>query len=121
MSAKYSELGANVGPALLKFNVSYIFLQGNTHYFDKYSERKELFTSVSSEFSEHWSVTIYNLEDLTKKRRGRLEHGGSVTYDDECFTWDLTFRKYNTSNPNLENDYEFGMTFYLKTVGSFGS
>ena len=121
LNAKYSELGANVGPALLKLNVSYIFLQGNTHYSDKYSERKELYTSLTSEISENWRVSIYNLEDLTKKRRGRLEHGGTVTYDDECFTWDLTFKKYNTSNPNLDNDYEFGMTFYLKTVGSFGS
>ncbi len=121
LNAKYSELGANVGPALLKLNVSYIFLQGNTHYIDRYSERKELYTSLSSEITESWKVSIYNLEDLTKRRRGRLEHGGTVTYDDECFTWNLIFKKYNTSNPNLDNDYEFGMTFYLKTVGGFGS
>ncbi len=121
LNAKYSELGTSVGPALLKLNVSYIFLQGNTHYFDRYSERKELYTSLTSEISEHWKVSVYNLEDLTKKRRGRLEHGGRAIYDDECFTWDISFKKYNTSNPNLKNDYEFGMTFYLKTIGSFGS
>lgn len=119
--AKYSELSAGIGPAMLKFDISYIFLQGNTNYNDVYSERKELYIAVSSELTEHWKVKIYNLEDLTKKRRGRLEHGGSVIYDDECFTLDTTFKKYNTSNPNLKNDYEFGVTFYLKTIGGFGS
>lgn len=121
LDAKYSELNTTVGPALLKFNASYIFLQGNTHYNNIYSERKELYTSVKSELTEHWSVMLYNLKDLTKNRRGRLEHGGKVIYDDECFTLDVDFKKYNTSNPNLDNDYEFGITFYLKTIGSFGS
>lgn len=121
LDAKYSELAGSVGPSFLRFNVSYIFLQGNTHYNNLYSERKEILTSVSSDITEHWSASIYNLNDLTKNNHGRLQHGGRVTYDDECFTWDLSFKKYNTNNPNLENDYEFGLTFYLKTIGSFGS
>ncbi|MBR1825045.1 MAG: LPS-assembly protein LptD [Alphaproteobacteria bacterium] len=121
LNAEYSELGVNVGPSFLKFNASYIFLEGNTHYYDLYSERKELYTSIKVDVSEHWAFSLYNLKDLTKKRRGRLEHGGSVVYEDECFKWDLSFKKYNTSNPNLDNDYEYGMTFYLKTIGSFGS
>lgn len=121
LDAKYSELSTSVGPSLLKFSASYIFLEGNTHYYNRYSERKELYTAVSSEISEYWKVAFYNLKDLTKKRHGRLQHGGSIIYDDECFTWKLTFKKYNTSNPNLDNDYEFNMTFSLKTIGSFGT
>lgn len=119
--AKYSELGSTFGPSFLKFNTSYIFLQGNTHYNDAYSERRELYTSIKVNVSENWAFSLYNLNDLTKKHRGRLEHGGKVIYDDECFKWVLSFKKYNTNNPNLENDYEYGMTFYLKTIGSFGS
>lgn len=121
LDAKYSELSSSVGPAFLKFNASYIFLQGNTRYYNLYSERKELRTSVRVKVSENWSFSLYNLKDLTKKHRGRLEHGGKVIYDDECFRWDVSFKKYNTSNPNLDNDYEFSTTFYLKTIGSFGS
>lgn len=121
LDSEYSELGFNVGPSFLKFNASYIFLEGNTHYYDLYSERKELYTSVNVAVSEHWAFSLYNLRDLTKKRKGNLEHGGSVIYENECFKWDVNFKKYNTSNPNLDNDYEYGMTFYLKTIGSFGS
>ncbi|MEE6208006.1 MAG: hypothetical protein VZR95_08140, partial [Alphaproteobacteria bacterium] len=71
--------------------------------------------------SQNWSLSVYNLRDLTSKRHGNLEHGGNIIYDDECFSWVTTVRKYNSSNPNLENDYEFTTTFYLKTIGSFGS
>lgn len=121
LDAKYSELSSSIGPSFLRFNVSYIFLEGNTHYNNLYSERKELYTSISSQISEHWYASVYNLKDLTKKYRGRLQHGGKIVYDDECFKWDLVFKKYNSNNPNLDNDYEFGLTFYLKTIGSFGS
>lgn len=121
MKAKYNELNTSFGPSFLKANVSYIFLQGNTHYNNLYSERKELYTSLSSDISQYWSVSVYNLRDLTSNSRGNLEHGGTLSYNDECFGWNLVVRKYNSSNPNLENDYEFTMTFYLKTIGSFGS
>lgn len=120
-SAKYSELGAGVGPSFLRGYVSYIFLQGNTHYNDLYSERKEIYTSLSSELSQNWSVSVYNLRDLTAKRRGNLEHGGKIIYDDECFSWVTVVKKSNSSNPDIDNDYEFTTTFYLKTIGSFGS
>lgn len=121
LDAKYSELGAGVGPSFLRAYASYIFLQGNTYYNKLYSERKELYTSLSSDFSQYWSVSIYNLQDLTQNSRGSLEHGGNLIYEDECLKWVTNVKKYNSSNPDLKNSYEFGTTFYLKTIGSFGS
>ena len=110
-----------MGPKFLRANVSYIFLQGNTYYNQLYSERKELYTSLSSDLSQFWSVSIYNLQDMTENSRGSLEHGGNVIYEDECLKWVTSVKKYNSSNPDLKNSYEFGTTFYLKTIGSFGS
>ena len=92
------------------------------YYYNKlYSERKELYTSISSDLSQFWSVSIYNLQDLTANSRGSLEHGGNLIYEDECLKWVTNVKKYNSSNPDLKNSYEFGITFYLKTIGSFGS
>ncbi|MBR1841095.1 MAG: LPS-assembly protein LptD [Alphaproteobacteria bacterium] len=119
--SKYDELGTGVGPSFLRAYISYIFLQGNTHYNDLYFERKEIYTSLRASVSQYWSVSVYNLRDLRSKRHRNLEHGGKVIYDDECLTWETTLKRYNSSNPNLDNDYEFTTTFYLKTIGSFGS
>lgn len=121
LDAKYSEFGIQTGPSFLRFDVSYIFLEGNTHYYNRYSERKELYTSLKANLTQFWSVKMYNLQDLTPNSRGSLERGGSIIYEDECFKIDTTVRKYNSSNPDLDNDYEFGVTFFLKTIGSVGS
>ncbi len=121
LSTKYSELGASVGPSLLRLHTSYIFLEGNSYYNDLYSERKELRLALSSALSQYWSFSIYNLQDLASQNKKSLEHGGNIVYEDECTKWVTTIRKYNSSNPDLENGYEYTFTFYLKTIGSFGS
>ncbi len=118
---KYSELGASVGPEFLKLYTSYILLQGNSYYNDLYSERKELYLSLSSALSQYWSVSIYNLQDLAAQNKKSLEHGGNVIYEDECTKWITAVKKYNSSDPDLDNSYEFTFTFFLKTIGSFGS
>lgn len=121
LDTKYSELGASVGPDFLRLNTSYIFLEGNSYYNDLYSERKELYLSLSSALSQNWSVSVYNLQDLSSKNKKSLEHGGSVIYEDECTKWITMIKKYNSSDPDLGNSYEYTLTFYLKTIGSFGS
>ncbi|MBP5353058.1 MAG: LPS-assembly protein LptD [Alphaproteobacteria bacterium] len=121
LDAKYSELGVGIGPSFLRGSASYIFLQGNTYYNDLYSKRKELYLALSAELSQYWSVRIYNLQDLTTHNHVSLEHGGSIIYEDECFRWDTSIKKYNTSNPDLEDSYEYTTMFYFKTIGSLGS
>lgn len=121
LDAKYSEIGSGFGPSFLKGYMSYIFLRGNTYYTDTYSERKEIYLSLKANLSQYWSFSVYNLRDLNPKHKRSLEHGGSVIYEDECTKWVTMVKKYNSSNPNLDNGYEYTFTFYLKTIGSFGS
>ena len=118
---KYSELGASVGPDFMRLYSSYILLKGNSYYKDLYSERQELYLSLSSAISQYWTVSVYNLQDLSSQDKKSLEHGGSVIYEDECTKWISSVKKYNSSDPDLSNGYEFTMTFYLKTIGGFGS
>lgn len=121
LDSKYSELGASVGPDYLRLHTSYIFLEGNSYYNDLYSERKELYLSLSSALSQYWTASIYNLQDLSTQDKKSLEHGGNLIYEDECTKWITSVKKYNSSDPDLDNSYEFTFTFYLKTIGSFGS
>lgn len=121
LETRYSELGASLGPDMLKLHTSYIFLEGNSYYNDLYSERKELYLSLSSAISQYWTISMYNLQDLSSDNKKSLEHGGSLIYEDECTKWVTAVKKYNSSDPDLDNSYEFMFTFYLKTIGSFGS
>lgn len=116
----YNELGARVGTNLLNMYVSYIYLQKNKASSEIFDERKELYTSLTAALSRDWSVRVYNRQDLAEKG-GSLEHGGSLIYEDECFMFVTAVKKYNSTDPSLDNNYEFNFTFYLKTLGGVGA
>lgn len=117
---KYSELGARVGTEILNFYTSYIYLQPNQNSYYTSEERKELYFSVNSKLTKDWSLGIYDRIDLTDGG-GQLEHGGHLTYEDECLRLSFTAKKYNYDNPTMDDDYEIGLTFFFKTLGGFGS
>lgn len=117
---QYSELGSRIGTNLLNMYVSYIYLQKNKNALDSFGERKELYTSLNAALTRDWSISIYNRQDLSKNG-GSLEHGGNLIYEDECFMFVSTIKKYDSADPSLEDNYEFNFTFYLKTLGGIGS
>lgn len=118
---KYSELSSSVGPQLLRAYVSYIYLKGDTlDYTSRYRERQELYTSLRSQLTRDWSISIYNRQDLTDNG-GSLEHGGSLIYEDECFALFLNVSKDNSDDPDYKGDFKFTANFVLKTLGAAGS
>ena len=120
LKIKYSELGAGIGSDIFKVYVSYIYINSKLYNSENLRERHELYTSISSALTKDWSIALYNRQDLTKDG-GNLEHGGSLIYEDECLKFMTNVSKYNSNNPNLDDGYSFGFTFYLKTLGGFGA
>ncbi len=126
---KYNEINARIGPDILSAYVSFTSIKGrkgnrpdsSLYFFDDYRERKELYTSVEAKVSRDWTITAYNRQDLTKKSQGSLEHGGSIIYEDECFKLVFDVHKYNSTDPDYKDSYEYSATFLLKTLGGIGS
>lgn len=117
---KYSELGASVGADILRFYASYIYLQPNKDSYYGTDARKELYYSVKSELTKNWSVSIFDRIDLTDNG-GQLEQGGQLAYEDECLQLAFVAKRNFYDDPTLDDGYEFGITFFLKTLGGFGS
>lgn len=120
LELKYSELGSSVGADIFRVYTSYIYLQPNQNSYYASKERKELYFSVNSKVTKNWSVSVYDRIDLTKGG-GQLEHGGQLIYEDECLKLAFVAKKHNYDNPTLDDDYEFGISFFFKTLGGFGS
>ena len=122
LELNYSELGATFGPQMLRGYVSYIHLQKNNSadtFYDS-RERKELYTSLTAKLTKDWSLTIYNRQDLSYKGRS-IEHGGEIVYEDECLKLITDIHRYHSNDPEYEGNYEFTVSFFLKTLGGFGS
>jgi LPS-assembly protein len=117
---KYSELGAKVGADIFNVYTSYIYLQPNQNSYYTAESREEVYFRVSSQVTKNWSVSIFDRIDLTDGG-GQLEKGGQLTYEDECLKLAFTAKKEYYDSPSLDDGYEFGLTFYLKTLGGFGS
>ncbi len=116
----YSELGARVGSDIFNIYTSYIYLQPNQNSYYTSDERKELYLSLNTKLTKSWSLGIYDRIDLIDEG-GSLEQGGHLTYEDECLRLSFAAKKYNYDNPTMDNDYEIGVTFFLKTLGGLGS
>lgn len=125
LEMKYSEIGAAVGPSMLKAYISYIYLNDDdTEKKSKRNfngERHELYTSLTARLARDWSLRIYNRQDLSGSSSYSLEHGGSLTYEDECMALVGNIRRYDSNDPDVENNYEFSVSFLLKTIGGVGS
>ncbi len=121
LSINYSELGTFFGPDMLRFYVSYIYLaQNNNLSFVDGLERNELYTSLSAKVSKDWTLTLFNRQDLAEQKSS-LEHGGELIYEDECLKLINYIKRTNSTDPEDDNDFEFGVTFFLKTLGGAGA
>lgn len=118
----YSELSSRIGPQILSAYISYIYFQPNMNSssLDRGQERKELWTSLRAQLTRDWSISIFNRQDLADKG-GSLEHGGTLTYEDECSRFEFMLRKEDSNDPDFEGDFEFTFSFFLKTLGGAGS
>ena len=116
----YSELGVRVGSDIFNVYTSYIYLQPNQNSYYLSDKRKELYLSLNTKLTKNWSLGIYDRIDLTDDG-GSLEQGGHLTYEDECLKLSFNAKKYNYDNPTFDDDYEFGINFYFKTLGGIGS
>ena len=61
---------------------------------------------------------ILALKDWNKQIYKQIKN---YSYEDECFKFITTVKKYNSNDPSLDDDYEFNFTFYLKTLGGVGA
>jgi hypothetical protein len=116
---------------MLKAYISYIYL--NDDDYEKAddtglgdgtgtsTERHEIYASLTAKLTKDWSVEIYNRQDLAGDSNYSLEHGGSIIYEDECIMLKGNVRRYDSNDPSVENNYEFNVSFLLKTIGGLGS
>ena len=126
---KYSEINSRIGSSMLSTCISFITIKGRSkkggdeglYFFDDYKQRQELFTSLNAKISKDWRVSIYNRQNLAKGNRRSLEHGGDLIYEDECLKLIFNTHKYNSTDPDYDDGYEFSVTFLLKTLGGIGS
>ncbi|MHB1204001.1 MAG: LPS-assembly protein LptD [Rhodospirillaceae bacterium] len=116
LSPRRSELGARVGPDLMRVGLSYIFVKADVNTLDAIGSTEEIYAYLSSRFSEHWSVVASHRQNLGRTGGSILSDIG-LTYEDECFVLGLTVANDNTEDRDFKKGIAVMLRFGLKTIG----
>lgn len=111
-----SELELSVGPPAFKLSGDYIFIASEASA-GLFPDREELRAEFNSQLSDFWSVGLHMRRDLTSDG-GTLEHGVRLTYEDECFKLNASFRRDFTSSTDIEEENIFSVELVFKNLGN---
>ena len=110
-----SELSAVIGPSLLRLRANYVFLEtDNTP--SSPGDTEELYVSLSSQLSRHWSVVASHRENLGPGG-GRIRTNVGIAYEDECVVIGLDLADDNTSDRDFRRGVSVLLRVNLKTIG----
>ena len=110
-----NELSLSAGPGAFHINVNYLFFD-QTQPSNEFPEREELSLSASSRVTETWSVRGAHRRDLTADG-GALSTSVGLTYEDECFAFNIDFNRSFTRDRDFEQTDSVFMRLVFKNLG----
>jgi LPS-assembly protein len=110
-----SEVTTVLGPPAFRFTADYSLIDKSVATVTGQTS-EEVTLALSSAISQRWSVSAFTRYDLVEGG-GLLYDGGSVTYDDECFTASLNFINKRTSDTDISTGQTFLLRLVFKTLG----
>lgn len=114
-----NEVRLDVGPPAVRLSVNYLFFDESTN-FAEFDSREEVSANATARITENWSVsarTSYNLS----KNGGPLQHGGSVTYQDECLLLTVDMARNFTADREFKASTEVFVRVVFKNLGEIGT
>lgn len=112
-SAKRNETTASLGPPILKFSATYSRLP---KVFTPRLATEQVLYSVSSKFTDNWTAEAYIYRELGRKG-SKLSQGASLTYGDECFTFQTRAYKDFYKDRDVRPGVTVMVSFVFKNLG----
>jgi LPS-assembly protein len=117
LESRRSEISATVGPDLLRFTTSYLFVKSDgTQSIGTIGSTEEVYVALSSRFSQHWSITAGHRQNLGANG-GAIRTDVGITYEDECVVIGLDLANDNTQDRDFKKGIAVLFRLNLKTIG----
>jgi LPS-assembly protein len=113
--ARRQEAQGSVGVPVFRVGVNYAFFEA----LDEFPEREEVTTTISSQFSEHWSFRTEWRRDLATDRN--VHYGASLGYKCDCFDGEISWRREFTRNRDVDPEHLFMVRASFKHLGQIQS
>lgn len=125
LAARRSELDAFIGTERNYLTVGYTNLNRNI-LLEDLEDREELRVGGRLQLNKHWSLNGATILDLTSQSENPLSDGDGfqpirhrlgLAYEDECFTFSVTWRRRFTEDRDFERGSTIFLRFGLKNLG----
>ncbi len=116
LASRRGEVNAGFGPDLLRVSASYIFVKADGTLAPAFGSTEEIYASVSSRFSQHWSINASHRHNLGRNG-GSIRTNVGVSYEDECFVVGLDLANDHTQDRDFRRGIALLLRFNLKTIG----
>lgn len=123
LNPRYQEAWFAMGPKQFRLSGDFLFFHRASRI-NNLPSFKQLSLGVSSQFTRYWSIKLYAVCDMNDKygpQKGRrydfLKQGGTLSYRDECFTFEVSLRKSNYKAQEIKPGWDFGFSLVFKNLG----
>lgn len=110
-----SEVDSTFGPRPLNAQIGYVFLNKTSSYL----MREQVVGTVTAQLTRHWSVQVYDNQDLGADNGGPLQTGARVSYEDECLIILLDAGERHTTINTITAGHYATLRIVLKTLTQF--
>jgi len=110
-----NEVGLTIGPPAFRFSGDYLFIASEVTG-GAFPDREELRAAFESLITDSWSLALETRRDLAEFG-GPLEHIAMITYEDECFRFDLGYGRNFTSSIEIEPSTTISIQLVFKSLG----
>ncbi|EWY41332.1 organic solvent tolerance protein [Skermanella stibiiresistens SB22] len=111
LEAQVQQFRISAGAPILRASANYYYRDRPTSG-QTATRREYLTTSLSSSFSQHWSAAVAQSRDLQAEENQLRSTSASLTYSDECFTFQIIGSRDNT----VRSGEEGGDSIYFRLV-----
>ena len=125
LTPKRNEVQATVGVPKFRLNVNYLSIdqQNLTDILDpedEFRDREEITVGFTSQATKRWRFGADTRRDLTSSG-GSLRHGAFLSYEDECFQFQVDYARTFTRDRDVEPSDTILFRVVFKTLGEVGT
>jgi LPS-assembly protein len=114
---RYELKGSYTGTPI-SLNARYVFIEKQPLYGFN-NDRREITLGGTTRFNENWSAFASGTHDFVSNKIVRSSFG--FAYDDECFTYSMTYSQITPTAQNAEKRTKIGFNVSFRTLGDFGT
>lgn len=117
LKSRYSEFGACVGQPKLQFDLAYTHAKRGLN--NSETMVSQVSWQVSSKLCDDWQLSISQIRNLQRFKKGILATFAGISYEDDCFTSKLNLYKSHYRDRDIKPDTGFMLQFSFKNLGTF--